>query len=359
MEMTIGANIKRLRTAKNITQDQLSVAMNVTCAAVSKWERGETYPDITNLQPLAYFFGVTLDELMGYDQEKIQAHIDEVLLLYKKLWRSDPAKAREIIIKAHNDYPNDYMIMSNYMWNIAGDLADNDSAVLIAHKDEFLTICERILEGCTDEKIRLSAWNMRAKILHAEGKTDEALAIYQTNFADWFTTGAQKTEQLFAKDTDEYYYYLRKNMYELIAFAGDKLGRAIFFDSSLTMKEKALKAKKYGRLMLNAFDETGDIFFAGLAEAFLGRMRNDMTFRGGYDEDIIDLLDMNLYAAKQIAKAVKLDNAVRQAYFPDRVTVAADDFLVWMVDSLLHPNGGRHAELLKNPQYAAVLEKYR
>ena len=45
MEMTIGANIKRLRSAKNITQEQLSVAMNVTCAAVSKWERGVPYPD--------------------------------------------------------------------------------------------------------------------------------------------------------------------------------------------------------------------------------------------------------------------------------------------------------------------------
>lgn len=54
MEINIGANIKRLRTAKNITQEQLSVQMNVTCAAVSKWERGETYPDITLLQPLAY-----------------------------------------------------------------------------------------------------------------------------------------------------------------------------------------------------------------------------------------------------------------------------------------------------------------
>ncbi len=43
MEMTIGTNIKRLRTAKSITQEQLSVAMNVTCAAVSKWERGETH----------------------------------------------------------------------------------------------------------------------------------------------------------------------------------------------------------------------------------------------------------------------------------------------------------------------------
>lgn len=46
--------------------------MNVTCAAVSKWERGETYPDITLLQPLSYFFEVTLDELMGYDQKKFR-----------------------------------------------------------------------------------------------------------------------------------------------------------------------------------------------------------------------------------------------------------------------------------------------
>ena len=63
MELKVGSNIKRLRIAKNITQEQLSVAMNVTGAAVSKWERGETYPDITLLQPLAYFFGVTLDEI--------------------------------------------------------------------------------------------------------------------------------------------------------------------------------------------------------------------------------------------------------------------------------------------------------
>lgn len=106
MEMTIGANIKRLRTAKNITQEQLSVAMNVTCAAVSKWERGETYPDITLLQPLSYFFEVTLDELMGYDQKKVQADIDETIALYRKHWKD--SKGREIIVKAYHDYPNDY-----------------------------------------------------------------------------------------------------------------------------------------------------------------------------------------------------------------------------------------------------------
>ena len=356
MEMTIGANIKRLRTEKNITQEQLSVAMNVTCAAVSKWERGDTYPDITLLQPLAFYFGVTLDELMGYDQEKVQAEIDEIIELYRKDMYSP--QGRELIAKAYRDYPNDYRIMHWYMWNIAGHAADNDPAILLAHKQEFLSICEKILDGCTDERLRLNAWNMRAKILHAEGKTNEALEIYRTKFAGWYLTAPQKSEQLFAKDTDEYYYWVSKNMYELIAFAGDKLGRVIFFDNSLSMKEKAEKAIKYGELMLNALNETGDIFFAGLAEAFLGRMRNDMTFRGGADEDIVTLLDMNLYAAQRIAEAIKTDPAVFQAYFPDRVSVTANDFLSWIVHGLLNPRGGRHADLLKNPDYKATLDKY-
>ena len=41
-------------------------------------------------------------------------------------------------------------------------------------------------------------------------------------------------------------------------------------------------------MMLDALNETGDIFFAGLAEAFLGRMRNDMTFRGGRHADLLN-----------------------------------------------------------------------
>ena len=357
MEMTIGANIKRLRTAKNITQEQLSVAMNVTCAAVSKWERGETYPDITLLQPLAYFFGVTLDELMGYDQEKIQAEIDEVITLYRKHRHSN--KGREIIAKAYKDHPNDYWIMHYYMWNIAGDFDDNDPAVLIAHKSEFLAICGKILDGCTEEKLRLGAWNMRAKILHAEGKTDEALEIYKTKFTDWYTTSGQKTEQLFSKNTDEYYFWLNKNMYELIAFAGHKLAQAIFYDRSLSIKEKGKKAIAYGKMMIQSFNETEDIFFAGLAEAFLNQTRGCLMYCGGDDGDVVAILDMNLYVAKKIAEAEKEDNAVHEAYFPARVSVEENDFLVWIVNSLINPKDERRAELLQNSEYKAVLDKYR
>ena len=356
MEMTIGANIKRLRTSKNITQEQLSVAMNVTCAAVSKWERGETYPDITLLQPLAYFFGVTLDELMGYDQEKIQAEIDGIIALYRQHWNDK--KGREIIIKAYRDYPNDYWIMHYYMWNIGGNLADNDPAVLIAHKDEFLAICERILEGCTEEKLRLGAWNMRAKILHAEGKTDEALEIYKTKFTDWFTTGGQKTEQLFAKDTSEYYFHVQKNMYELVDFAADKFGRTLFFNPSLSMEEKTERALLYGDLMINAFEETGEAFFLMLARTFLGRMENDLCYRGGTEEQVTIVMDKKLYLTKKIEDMRTANEALNRAC--DRFDKAlSTNCFKSVIDSLTNAEGGRRAELLKNPEYRAVLDKYR
>lgn len=356
MKMTIGTNIKRLRIAKNITQEQLSVAMNVTCAAVSKWERSETYPDITLLQPLAYYFGVTLDELMGYNQEKIQAEIDDVVAFYRKHWNDK--NGREIIVKAYHDYPNNYWIMYYYMWNIGGDLADNDPAVLIAHKDEFLAICEKILGGCTEENLRLGAWNMRAKILHAEGKTDEALEIYKTKFTDWYTTGGQKIEQLFSKNTGEYYFYVQKNMYELVDFAADKLGRTVFFEPLLTMEEKAERALRYADLMLNAFEETGEVFFLMLAKSFLGRMENDLTYHGGTDIQVIAVMDKNLYATKLLEEQKAKNESLHHSF--DRYSAEAKENLFeFNMNYRFNATEGRRAELLKNPAYTAVLDKYK
>ena len=111
--------------------------------------------------------------------------------------------------------------------------------------------------------------------------------------------------------------------------------------------------------MIRCFDEAEDIFFAGLAEAFLGQTRGLLMYCGGDDEDVVAILDMNLYVAKKIAEAEKEDNAVHEAYFPKRVSVEENDFLLWIINSLLIPKDKRRAELLKNPEYKAVLDKYR
>ena len=357
MKMTIGANIKRLRAAKEITQEQLSVAMNVTCAAVSKWERGETYPDITLLQPLAYYFGVTLDELMGYDQEKIAADIDEVLAAYVAHIHDEEGRA--IITKAYRDYPNDYRIMSRYMWTIAGDLADNDPAVLLTHKDELLSICHKILEGCTDDRLRLGAWNMEAKLLHAEGRTDEALALYRTKFTSWYGTVGQKCEQLFAKETEEYYTQLHVNMYQLADFAADKLGRSIIFSPSLSDAEKTAQTLLYGDLLLNAVAETGDDFFLLLAVAFLSRVENDLCYRGGSVEAITAIMEKNLRAVRLLSDRLEANDTLKVAYLDGRSYLRGTDLLSWNLAYRVGATGGRRAELLGDPAYVAVLEEYK
>ena len=70
MQLYIGENIKRLRRKKGITQETLADRMHVSTAAVSKWERNETFPDIAMVIPLASYFGVSTDELLGLDAAK-------------------------------------------------------------------------------------------------------------------------------------------------------------------------------------------------------------------------------------------------------------------------------------------------
>lgn len=355
MELNIGKNLKRLRISKGITQEQLSAVMNVSCASVSKWERGETYPDITLLQPLAFYFGVTVDELMGYDENKIQARIDEIIRNYRNCRDAD--EAGKIIADGYREFPNDYGIMYCYMYEIIGGCADNDSDVLLCAKETLRTICDKILTGCMDIDYRLGAWDVLAKILHAEGKTDEALSIYKEYFPNWYNSGEQKSEQLFAKDTDEYYFRVRKNMYELADFSADKLGRTVFFDPDNSLEEKTNRAVKYGEILINSYKETDDAFFLVIAESFLGRMENDLCFRGGTDEQVIAVVDLHLTVLKELGEKMKELPPLFSAY--DNRPDYQKDLLKWQIDYLLRAPSKRRTELLQNPDYLRILNKYR
>ncbi len=65
--MSLSGNIKRLRLARGLTQEQLAVSLGVSAQAVSKWETSDTYPDGALLVPLAQRLGVSLDELLDND----------------------------------------------------------------------------------------------------------------------------------------------------------------------------------------------------------------------------------------------------------------------------------------------------
>lgn len=60
-----GTMIKRLRESKTMTQHQLAEKIGVSDKAISKWETGRGYPDISLIEPLAEALGVSIIELFS------------------------------------------------------------------------------------------------------------------------------------------------------------------------------------------------------------------------------------------------------------------------------------------------------
>ena len=56
-------NLKRLRLAKKLTQEQAAEALGVSAQSISRWERGTSLPDATMLPGIARLYGVTIDDL--------------------------------------------------------------------------------------------------------------------------------------------------------------------------------------------------------------------------------------------------------------------------------------------------------
>ena len=60
----IGSNIAAYRKRDGLTQATLAEKLNYSDKAVSKWERGESIPDVVTLMQMADLFGITVDELV-------------------------------------------------------------------------------------------------------------------------------------------------------------------------------------------------------------------------------------------------------------------------------------------------------
>ncbi len=57
-------NLILLRSIRGLTQEQVAEAVGIARQSYSKWEQGETYPDIDKCDRLAKFYGVTIDSLV-------------------------------------------------------------------------------------------------------------------------------------------------------------------------------------------------------------------------------------------------------------------------------------------------------
>ena len=78
--MSIGEKIYSLRKSKNMSQEDLANVLNVSRQTVSKWETGESNPDIEKIVPLCDFFDISTDELL----KGSNSYLEREIVLEKK-----------------------------------------------------------------------------------------------------------------------------------------------------------------------------------------------------------------------------------------------------------------------------------
>ena len=84
MLMNIGKKIRELRLQNGLTQTEMAEIFGISPQAVSRWEIGVAYPDLELIPAVANYFGVTIDDLFGYQSERetrVNAILDEARAL--------------------------------------------------------------------------------------------------------------------------------------------------------------------------------------------------------------------------------------------------------------------------------------
>lgn len=88
--------LKKESYLKKLTQEDVAEYLGITVQSVSKWERGESYPDITFLPALANIFETSVDLLIGMDTIRAK---ETRFNIHKKRWHINDA---EIMIRMKN-----------------------------------------------------------------------------------------------------------------------------------------------------------------------------------------------------------------------------------------------------------------
>ena len=139
----LSENLKKYRILKDLTQEDIAEYLGITAQSVSKWERGESYPDISFLPALANIFETSVDLLIGMDTiraEETRYNIHKKAIGYQRSGNYDMDE------KTYRDalliYPN----KPGMILGLASTLA------LKGNTDEAIELMERGLPLSINEK---------------------------------------------------------------------------------------------------------------------------------------------------------------------------------------------------------------
>ncbi len=202
MQLNLGAKIRELRHRDGRTQEALAESLGVTSQAVSRWESGGSYPDMEMMPSIANYFGVTIDELFGYQNDR-EKKIDELVSRINEMNarnNGEDINMNECIALAREamlEFPNNEKVMlclASVLYN-AGyvrygeyhlsdeegyDIYDVETHRTYGEWKEAISLYEKLLKTMHDGELRHRAIRELTQLYLNMGEHDRALEMIET-----------------------------------------------------------------------------------------------------------------------------------------------------------------------------------
>lgn len=174
--LNFSGNLVRLRREKCITQSKLADFIGVTKASVSKWETGQSLPDVLILPQLAAYFDVTIDELLGYEPRLSREQTDR---LYHELaadFAEKPfaevlARSRALVKQYYACFP--FLSRIACLWLNHYMLAEPPQQQEIL--EDISALSDHIMENCGDTALAGDALMIKSVACLGLGRADQVI----------------------------------------------------------------------------------------------------------------------------------------------------------------------------------------
>ena len=212
MTFHLGENLRTYRLQKGLTQEQVADVFGVSSQAISRWENGSAYPDVTLLPGIAMYFDVSLDTLLSMDKLRDADAINEIhRCVHTLVSEQRYTEAATLIKDSLKRYPNN----SGLLMELCEVLSQTDNT------DEAVAVSERALKlSDISMKARSTVTANLMYLYLRAGRKQDAELLLQTLPHVWESREMLKAELC---NGEEYDTALKATIKQLLCFCYTKI----------------------------------------------------------------------------------------------------------------------------------------
>jgi len=366
MQLKLGDKIRALRNRDGRTQEMLATALGITSQAVSRWESNGSYPDMEIIPSLANYFGITLDELFGYDNDR-DAKVKALIARCDKLAELDNstdvnfAERISLLREGLAEFPaNEELVynlaetLSQAGWRRLGErfyYSDDEDGysmhdVEYNSKNEYwhesISLFERLTDTTSDSDILMKSIHALALLYRNIGEYDKGVKISQR------VPLVQNCREIMLANATDGAEHERYMIEALDSLASNFAMQTVYL---LTTKLSNFKTELPIRKLKGAisiFDVICDEGNYGKHSGLISDLYlylSEHEWRFGYHDDAFNSLDKALYHSRKAEEIYPTDW--------DRTAQLPKDWPMWMIPNFEDVK----EEITKDPRWDEWVRK--